>query len=117
MSTERYGPTRLFTFEKKKCPSCGQAIGWRRSLWWNLIPTRWTGVRCPSCHARLRLRSSVLLAGLLIGAFITALDFATGFHMSEHPITVAIAFSILVFIVCPLFSWWFVSIELKGEKA
>jgi hypothetical protein len=57
------------------------------------------------------------LAALVTVAFITALDFATGFHMSEHPITVAIAFSILVFIVCPLFSLWFVSIELKGEKS
>ena len=72
---------------------------------------------CPSCHVRLRLRSSVLLAGLLTGAFITALDLATGFHMIEHPITVAIAFSILVFIVCPLTALWFVSIELKGERA
>jgi hypothetical protein len=53
---------------------------------------------------------------LLIVTFIVGLDFATDFHMSKHPVTVVIAFLILIFVVCPLFTLWFVSIELKDDK-
>jgi hypothetical protein len=56
------------------------------------------------------------LTALVTVAFITALDFATDFHLSKHPITVAIAFLILFFVVCPLITLRFVSLRLRDEK-
>ncbi len=111
----------------KKCPSCGQPVGWLRFLWWCSVTTKSAKLHCPSCHTRLQLHSRIsTILFICMAVALTMLRFFMPSIWDVFPLTLLFIpglgpwiaeFVVMLIVVFILSNVFLVRVELRGDKA
>jgi len=96
----------LYKFGNKKCPTCGNPVGWKRLWFGDFVWTEW---RCPKCQSALGwdLGRRGMLAILIGGVLAVVYTFGDLHKLPNW----AVFLGLIIFFLCAW--WWLESVVLR----